>query len=46
MEKLWAPWRMTYIKQAREEKGCLFCRKLEEAKDEENFIMHRHSPRG
>lgn len=40
MEKLWAPWRMTYIKQAKEEKGCLFCRKLEENKNEENYILH------
>lgn len=41
MEKLWAPWRMTYIKKAKEEKGCLFCKKLEEGRDEENYILHR-----
>jgi len=41
MEKLWAPWRMTYIKQAKKNKGCLFCKKLKEAKDEENYILVR-----
>ena len=41
MEKLWAPWLMTYIKQAKKNKGCLFCKKLKEAKDEENYILVR-----
>ncbi|MGH7731669.1 MAG: HIT family protein [Candidatus Eiseniibacteriota bacterium] len=26
MDRLWAPWRMTYIARAGAEKGCLFCR--------------------
>ena len=26
MDRLWAPWRMTYIKSADEPAGCLFCR--------------------
>ena len=25
MQVLWAPWRMTYIAGAREERGCIFC---------------------
>ncbi len=45
MKKLWAPWRMTYIKDAaREEKeqGCVLCRiAAERDKDEENLVVAR-----
>jgi ATP adenylyltransferase len=40
MRCLWAPWRMDYILEQRQ-KGCLFCRKLAERKDEENLILYR-----
>lgn len=42
MERLWAPWRMAYIKSASElSEGCLFCRITAEANDEENLILYR-----
>jgi ATP adenylyltransferase len=41
MDQLWAPWRMPYIRESAPEPGCLFCRKAEEARDEENYIVYR-----
>ncbi|MBI1988089.1 MAG: HIT domain-containing protein [Nitrospinae bacterium] len=40
MERLWSPWRMEYIKQARRLE-CLFCVKVAEKNDVENYILHR-----
>lgn len=37
---LWAPWRMEYIKSAKEA-GCIFCDKPRQNNDRENFIVHR-----
>jgi ATP adenylyltransferase len=43
VERLWAPWRMAYIGQAREGKdeGCLFCEKPKEGDDEKALIVAR-----
>ncbi|MEE8110662.1 MAG: HIT domain-containing protein [bacterium] len=42
MERLWAPWRMAYIKGEDSEEGCFFCRKLaEDDKDADNYVLHR-----
>ncbi len=43
MERLWAPWRMEYIGQAREgeAQGCLFCEKPKEGDDEKALIVAR-----
>lgn len=39
---LWAPWRMGYIKTAKNKFGpCLFCQKSELGKEEENLVVHR-----
>jgi ATP adenylyltransferase len=40
MKFLWAPWRMDYILEKKEE-DCLFCRKRIENRDRENLILHR-----
>ena len=42
MERLWAPWRLTYIEQASgdEPRPCVFCDKLERD-DREALILHR-----
>ena len=39
MKFLWAPWRMGYILERKQE-GCLFCRKPIEKRDRENLILH------
>ncbi len=41
MKKLWAPWRIEYIKNIEKEKGCIFCLKPKEKNDEKNFILKR-----
>jgi len=42
MKMIWAPWRMNYIRERREE-GCIFCKKPVEKKDEQNLILYRGS---
>lgn len=42
MDKLWAPWRASYITRIlKEEKGCVFCRIVKEKKDKTNRILLR-----
>jgi ATP adenylyltransferase len=40
VERLWAPWRLEYIKSADEEQGCVFCAAVE-GDDEERLVVHR-----
>ena len=40
MERLWAPWRLEYIKRADEETGCVFCAAVA-GDDEERLVVHR-----
>ncbi len=39
MKILWAPWRIKYILGKKE--GCIFCDKIKENKDRENYILLR-----
>ncbi len=41
MKRLWAPWRMVYIKEAASESGCLFCRTARSGKEAENLLLFR-----
>jgi ATP adenylyltransferase len=43
MDRLWAPWRMKYIKEGidKPEQGCIFCAKPKEKNDRENLILSR-----
>ncbi len=42
MERLWAPWRNTYILKAQSgEGGCIFCDLPRENQDQKNFIVRR-----
>ena len=42
MDKLWAPWRVTYItKIIGKKQGCVFCRILNEKKDKKNYVIKR-----
>jgi ATP adenylyltransferase len=40
MERLWAPWRLEYIKGAHEQPACVFCAAAE-GDDEELLVVHR-----
>ena len=40
MDRLWAPWRMEYIR-GDKEKGCIFCKKLKGEDDRESLILSR-----
>jgi ATP adenylyltransferase len=40
MEKLWAPWRMSYV-EVQAPSGCIFCEKPKETEDAANLILHR-----
>jgi ATP adenylyltransferase len=39
-ERLWAPWRLEYIRGPKAEE-CIFCRAVESDEDESNFVVHR-----
>ena len=42
-ERIWAPWRLAYVKDASKDSGqeCIFCIKPEESDDRTNLIVHR-----
>jgi ATP adenylyltransferase len=40
MKKLWAPWRIEYIRSEKDD-GCIFCDKPEKDDDREMLILHR-----
>jgi ATP adenylyltransferase len=40
MKRLWAPWRMTYIRQIKEQ-GCFLCRMFGESEDRKNLLLLR-----
>ncbi len=40
LSKLWAPWRIEYIR-ADKEKECIFCVKSQDTKDRDNLVLYR-----
>jgi ATP adenylyltransferase len=40
MDRLWAPWRLTYVQQIREE-GCFLCRAFSQTADRDNLVLKR-----
>lgn len=42
MKRLWAPWRIEYIKTCKPE-GCIFCLRDEWDKDRDNLVLYRTS---
>ena len=41
MDYLWSPWRYRYVAGQDPETGCVFCRKMEDTRDEENLVLYR-----
>lgn len=42
MDKLWAPWRKTYIRpEGKPGRGCVFCKLLKQKNDSQNYILKR-----
>jgi len=39
MDRLWAPWRIKYIKANKKQKGCIFCRALKS--ERRNFVIFK-----
>jgi ATP adenylyltransferase len=42
-QRLWAPWRLEYVKGERRDEGCIFCLAAEAgpAEDEARYVLHR-----
>ena len=40
MKRLWAPWRIDYIRSPKED-GCIFCKKSQSNNDRNNLILYR-----
>ncbi len=41
MDYLWSPWRYRYVSTAGPSDECVFCAKLAQNRDAENYILHR-----
>src|SRR5215218_6233931 len=39
--RIWAPWRLRYVSNARKQDDCVFCVKPDEGDDREALIVHR-----
>jgi ATP adenylyltransferase len=40
-DRLWAPWRMSYIRGEKQPDGCIFCLPPQTDDDEQRFVVHR-----
>lgn len=40
-DRLWAPWRLEYVKSDKSKGGCVFCHIIKEDTDRENLILYR-----
>jgi len=40
-QRIWAPWRLRYVKNAKHTDECIFCAKPEQGDDEAALIVHR-----
>jgi len=41
MDRLWSPWRYTYVSKASPSDACIFCEKASPERDAENYVIHR-----
>lgn len=42
MDRLWAPWRMNYIRQGNHD-GCFLCEKIKDEDKEKNYVLFQNS---
>jgi ATP adenylyltransferase len=40
-QRLWAPWRLSYVQGERKEEGCIFCRAAKPGDDSAHHVLHR-----
>jgi ATP adenylyltransferase len=40
-QRLWAPWRLSYVKGERKPEGCIFCLAAEPGEDDERYVLQR-----
>jgi ATP adenylyltransferase len=40
-QRLWAPWRMSYVQGDRKDEGCIFCLAAESSDDDGRLVIHR-----
>jgi ATP adenylyltransferase len=40
-QRLWAPWRLQYVRGDRGDEGCIFCLAAESGDDEARYVVHR-----
>jgi ATP adenylyltransferase len=41
MQRLWAPWRLSYVKGERKTEGCIFCQAAESGDDAAHHVLRR-----
>jgi len=41
MDRLWTPWRYTYVSKAEPVSGCIFCEKAKPGDDEKDLVVYR-----
>lgn len=41
MERIWAPWRLSYVSACKAEAGCIFCPGQPDESDRDRLILHR-----
>jgi ATP adenylyltransferase len=41
MQRLWAPWRLSYVQGERNREGCIFCRAAKPGDDAAHHVLHR-----
>jgi ATP adenylyltransferase len=41
MDRIWAPWRSTYILNTNQEDGCILCNRVQDGNDTKNYILFR-----
>lgn len=41
MKNIWAPWRITYIKEDSKENGCFLCNAFQDNQDEKQLVIYR-----